>query len=60
MRQFKDKKIVITGGAGKMGREFAKVLFFAGASVVLADIDKEGCQEDREKSGKEENNQEDD
>jgi len=40
-----DRVGIITGGAGKMGREFAKVLSFAGASVVLADIDKEGCQE---------------
>jgi|TARA_Y100000310_G_scaffold61867_1_gene57105 NAD(P)-dependent dehydrogenase (short-subunit alcohol dehydrogenase family) len=40
-----DRVGIVTGGAGKMGREFAKVLSFAGASVVLADIDKEGCQE---------------
>ena len=45
MFDLSDRVGVITGGAGKMGIEFAKVLSYAGASVVLADIDKKGCQE---------------
>ncbi len=32
---------VIMGGAGKMGREFAQTLANAGATVVIADIDKD-------------------
>ncbi len=36
---------LVTGGAGRMGREFAAVLARAGARVVLADLDAAGTDE---------------
>ncbi|MEK9186418.1 MAG: SDR family oxidoreductase [Patescibacteria group bacterium] len=40
----KDKVVLITGGTGMLGMEYAKVLFGVGAKVVLFDI-KEGFSE---------------
>lgn len=37
----KNKVAVIVGGAGKMGQQFASTLGFAGARVIIADVDKE-------------------
>lgn len=34
---------LIMGGAGKLGREFARILSLAGARVVLADLRQEDC-----------------
>jgi len=33
------RRALVTGGAGGMGREIARALSFAGASVVIADVD---------------------
>src|SRR5262245_54278009 len=33
------RTIIVTGGAGLLGREYGRALVAAGASVVLADID---------------------
>lgn len=41
----KDKVIVITGGAKGLGKELASLLKEVGASVVVADIDKEALDE---------------
>ncbi len=39
MRDFTDKTVFITGGAGGLGRAFARGLLAEGAKVALADID---------------------
>ena len=39
MRDFRGKTAFITGGAGGLGRAFAKALIAEGANVALADID---------------------
>ena len=39
----KGKAGIIVGGAGKMGQQFAKTLSYAGAKVVIADIDEREC-----------------
>jgi len=33
------RTVIVTGGAGLLGRQFANTLFSAGASVVIADLD---------------------
>lgn len=38
------KLVVIVGGAGKMGQNFARALSYAGTSVVLADINEKVCR----------------
>ncbi|MGA1866932.1 MAG: SDR family oxidoreductase [bacterium] len=35
---------IITGGSGKMGEQFVTILVEAGATVIIADIDKKRCQ----------------
>ncbi len=40
----KGKAAVIFGGAGKMGQQFAITLSYAGAKVVLSDIDAKKCK----------------
>lgn len=40
----RDRTILLTGGAGLLGREFAAALAAAQAHVVVADIDKEAAQ----------------
>lgn len=34
-----ERTVIVTGGAGLLGRQFAKTLYSAGASVVIADLD---------------------
>lgn len=41
----KGKVAVITGGAGKMGQQFASTLGYAGAKVILSDVDARKCHE---------------
>src|SRR5262249_2302931 len=36
------RAVIVTGGAGLLGREYGRALTAAGASVVLADIDEAG------------------
>src|SRR5262245_64428288 len=36
------RAVIVTGGAGLLGREYGRALAAAGASVVLADIDEAG------------------
>ncbi len=38
-RELSDRVVIVTGGAGLLGREHARALVRAGAHVVLADID---------------------
>jgi NAD(P)-dependent dehydrogenase (short-subunit alcohol dehydrogenase family) len=38
-----DKVVVITGGAGMLGSQYAEVLSDAGAHVVITDINQESC-----------------
>jgi NAD(P)-dependent dehydrogenase (short-subunit alcohol dehydrogenase family) len=33
------RTVILTGGAGLLGQQFARILFSAGASVVIADLD---------------------
>ena len=37
----KNKTVILTGSAGRLGTRFARVLSEAGASVVLVDIDEQ-------------------
>jgi NAD(P)-dependent dehydrogenase (short-subunit alcohol dehydrogenase family) len=39
------KVAILVGGTGLLGRNYAKVLSAAGARVVIADINKEGCDQ---------------
>jgi NAD(P)-dependent dehydrogenase (short-subunit alcohol dehydrogenase family) len=48
----KDRTIVIVGGVGKMGQQFAHTLALAGARVVLADLNKKECYAAAEKISK--------
>lgn len=41
MKKFKDKVVVITGGAGGIGKSTASAFLEEGASVVLVDVDQE-------------------
>ena len=45
----KGKTAIITGGGGLLGPHHAIGLSFAGAKVVLADINKEGLEESKNK-----------
>ncbi len=47
----KGKVAVIFGGAGKMGQQFAITLGYAGAKVVLSDIDAKKCKAAAKKAG---------
>ena len=38
------RTIVILGGVGKMGQQFATILGLAGANVVISDLDKDKCE----------------
>jgi NAD(P)-dependent dehydrogenase (short-subunit alcohol dehydrogenase family) len=40
MHDLSDRTIIVTGGAGLLGREYGRALVEAGARVVLADIDR--------------------
>ena len=44
MRDFQGKTAFITGGAGGLGRAFAKALLAEGANVALADIDERALE----------------
>ncbi|SDP83648.1 SDR family NAD(P)-dependent oxidoreductase [Desulforhopalus singaporensis] len=43
--RFKDKSIVITGGAGGMGRALARKFANNGAKVMISDLSEQGCLE---------------
>ncbi|MBN2225214.1 MAG: SDR family oxidoreductase [Deltaproteobacteria bacterium] len=43
MEDFKDKVVIVTGGASGVGRELSKALAYGGAVVVVADINLEGA-----------------
>lgn len=45
MERLKDKVAIVTGGAGGIGRAFAKGLAREGARVVIADMDEAGASE---------------
>lgn len=40
-----NKVVLITGGTGLLGSQYAKILASAGANIILADIDEQKCQE---------------
>lgn len=40
-----DKVVIITGGTGLLGMEYAKTLSFAGAHIVLVDLNEHRCRE---------------
>ena len=40
----RERVALITGGAGKLGREFARTLAFAGADLIISDLDLESCK----------------
>lgn len=44
MEGFKDKVVIVTGGASGVGRELSKTLSSSGAVVVVADINLEGAK----------------
>ena len=39
-----DRVIIITGAAGNLGSKYAEGLSQAGANLVLADLDYDGCK----------------
>jgi len=41
----KDKKVLITGAAGQLGRQYCQAFAKAGAVVIASDIDLEACKE---------------
>ena len=41
----KGKVVLITGGTGLLGLEYAKILSSAGANIVLVDLDENKCKE---------------
>jgi NAD(P)-dependent dehydrogenase (short-subunit alcohol dehydrogenase family) len=43
--RFKDKSIVITGGAGGIGRALARTFAIDGGKVMVSDLSETGCQE---------------
>jgi NAD(P)-dependent dehydrogenase (short-subunit alcohol dehydrogenase family) len=43
--RFKDKSIVITGGAGGIGRALARTFTIEGGKVMVSDLSETGCQE---------------
>jgi len=45
MLNFKGKGVLITGGTGTMGAEFARAFASCGANVMIADIQEKGSQE---------------
>lgn len=51
MERLKDKKIIITGGAGSIGKTFAKKATAEGATVFLVDIDEDGLKKAVEEIG---------
>ena len=51
MNRFKDKAIVITGGAGSIGKETAKHYVDEGAKVMLVDLDENALKNAKEEIG---------
>jgi len=49
---FKDKKIVITGGGSGIGRELTLALLKKGAKIAVVDIDEAGLKETKKIAGK--------
>jgi NAD(P)-dependent dehydrogenase (short-subunit alcohol dehydrogenase family) len=43
--RFKDKTVIITGGAGGIGKTAVRLFAREGAKVMVADLSEEGCQE---------------
>jgi NAD(P)-dependent dehydrogenase (short-subunit alcohol dehydrogenase family) len=43
--RFKDKSIVITGGAGGIGRALARIFATDGGKVMISDLSETGCKE---------------
>lgn len=43
--RFKDKAVIITGGAGGIGKTAVRLFSGEGAKVMVADLSEEGCQE---------------
>jgi NAD(P)-dependent dehydrogenase (short-subunit alcohol dehydrogenase family) len=43
--RFKDKTVIITGGAGGIGKTAVRLFAREGARVMVADLSEEGCQE---------------
>ncbi|MFV0437844.1 MAG: SDR family NAD(P)-dependent oxidoreductase [Desulfopila sp.] len=41
---FKDNVVIITGGAGGVGKALVRLFAKAGARVMISDIDEDGCQ----------------
>jgi NAD(P)-dependent dehydrogenase (short-subunit alcohol dehydrogenase family) len=42
--RFKDKVVVITGGAGGVGQALARLFAAEGARLMISDINADGCQ----------------
>jgi len=51
MKKFQDKVAIITGGAGGIGHEAAKLFIEAGGKVMLVDIDENSLQEKAKELG---------
>ncbi len=45
MNRFKDKVAIVTGGASGIGRELCRQLGGHGATVIVADVNREGAEE---------------
>ncbi len=43
--RFKDKSVLITGGAGGIGRAAVRIFASEGARVMISDLSEEGCRE---------------
>lgn len=52
MNRFKDKAVVITGGAGSIGKEAAKQYVDEGAKVMLVDLDENALKKAKEEIGR--------
>ena len=43
--RFKDKSVLITGGAGGIGKAAVRIFANEGAKVMVADLSEQGCSD---------------